>query len=192
MLKLSGCDYFFTQKLSWNNINKFPLTTFYWVGIDGTRILAHLTPADTWVWLNPTMSHDAHGCYATSYNATVTVAELNKWYASFHSWYCEGYLSDYCLWIVQQNITIWSIPTRACFALVTVTEVEDQLQECLNDWDVWTMSYVYMLWCVYLLYAAKWVYCRMDYLFASRVVRFNFSRGLLAMIAVCKNTTENW
>lgn len=47
VLKLSGCDYFFTQKLSWNNINKFPLSTFYWVGIDGTRILAHLTPADT-------------------------------------------------------------------------------------------------------------------------------------------------
>ncbi|CDS14068.1 hypothetical protein LRAMOSA06239 [Lichtheimia ramosa] len=65
VLKLSGCDYFFTQKLSWNNINKFPLSTFYWVGIDGTRILAHLTPADT-------------------YNASVTVAELNKCATKHH------------------------------------------------------------------------------------------------------------
>ncbi|ORY96481.1 glycosyl hydrolases family 38 N-terminal domain-domain-containing protein [Syncephalastrum racemosum] len=48
ILRLSGCDYFFTQKLSWNNINKFPLSTFWWQGIDGTNILAHLTPADTY------------------------------------------------------------------------------------------------------------------------------------------------
>ncbi|CAO3644807.1 unnamed protein product [Cunninghamella blakesleeana] len=48
VLKQSGCDYFFTQKLSWNNINKFPLTTFWWTGIDNTSILTHLTPADTY------------------------------------------------------------------------------------------------------------------------------------------------
>ncbi|OAD69350.1 glycoside hydrolase family 38 protein [Phycomyces blakesleeanus NRRL 1555(-)] len=47
VLKQSGCDYFFTQKLSWNNINTFPLTTFWWTGIDNSRILAHLTPAET-------------------------------------------------------------------------------------------------------------------------------------------------
>jgi alpha-mannosidase len=47
VLRQSGCDYFFTQKLSWNNINKFPLSTFWWTGIDDTRILAHLTPAET-------------------------------------------------------------------------------------------------------------------------------------------------
>ncbi|KAG1458244.1 hypothetical protein G6F46_000079 [Rhizopus delemar] len=59
VLKESGCDYFFTQKLSWNNINKFPRTTFWWTGIDDTRILAHLTPAET-------------------YTASVTPAELHK------------------------------------------------------------------------------------------------------------------
>lgn len=48
VLRLSGCDYFFTQKLSWNNINKFPLSTFWWTGIDDSRILAHLTPAETY------------------------------------------------------------------------------------------------------------------------------------------------
>lgn len=49
VLRESGCDYFFTQKLSWNNINKFPLSTFWWTGIDDTSILAHLTPAETYV-----------------------------------------------------------------------------------------------------------------------------------------------
>ncbi|RUS22997.1 hypothetical protein BC937DRAFT_94116 [Endogone sp. FLAS-F59071] len=48
ILKASGIDYFFTQKLSWNNINRFPLTTFYWRGIDGSKVLAHLSPANTY------------------------------------------------------------------------------------------------------------------------------------------------
>lgn len=61
VLRESGCDYFFTQKLSWNNINKFPLSTFWWTGIDDTKILAHLTPAET-------------------YTASVTASEVYKWY----------------------------------------------------------------------------------------------------------------
>ncbi|KAI8817665.1 glycosyl hydrolases family 38 N-terminal domain-containing protein [Fimicolochytrium jonesii] len=40
--------YFFTQKLSWNNINKFPHTTFNWTGLDGTSVLTHFSPADTY------------------------------------------------------------------------------------------------------------------------------------------------
>ncbi|KAI8642212.1 galactose mutarotase-like domain-containing protein [Parasitella parasitica] len=56
----SGCDFFFTQKLSWNNINKFPLSTFWWTGIDDSKVLAHLTPAET-------------------YTASVTASEVYKW-----------------------------------------------------------------------------------------------------------------
>ncbi|OLL24027.1 Alpha-mannosidase [Neolecta irregularis DAH-3] len=41
--RLAGAKYFFTQKLSWNNINKFPHTTFNWVGLDGTQ-----TPAESY------------------------------------------------------------------------------------------------------------------------------------------------
>jgi len=48
VLKQSGIEYFFTQKLSWNNINKFPHTTFWWTGIDDSQVLAHLPPADTY------------------------------------------------------------------------------------------------------------------------------------------------
>jgi alpha-mannosidase len=40
--------YFFTQKLSWNNINNFPHSTFNWVAIDGTQVLTHMTPVDTY------------------------------------------------------------------------------------------------------------------------------------------------
>ena len=41
-------DCFITQKLSWNLINKFPHSTFYWEGIDGSKILTHFPPADTY------------------------------------------------------------------------------------------------------------------------------------------------
>ncbi|KAG0237650.1 Glycoside hydrolase, 38 vacuolar alpha mannosidase [Actinomortierella wolfii] len=44
----AGCKYFFTQKLSWNNINKFPNTTFIWVGLDGTKVLTHMAPVETY------------------------------------------------------------------------------------------------------------------------------------------------
>ncbi|KAL7753249.1 Glycoside hydrolase, 38 vacuolar alpha mannosidase [Sorochytrium milnesiophthora] len=44
----AGMKYFFTQKLSWNNFNKFPHTSFHWVGLDGTKVLTHFCPADTY------------------------------------------------------------------------------------------------------------------------------------------------
>ena len=41
ILKKSGIDYFMTTKISWNECNKMPYDTFYWKGIDGTKILTH-------------------------------------------------------------------------------------------------------------------------------------------------------
>ncbi len=48
IVKLSGNDYFLTQKISWNQTNKFPHHTFWWEGIDGTRVFTHFPPADTY------------------------------------------------------------------------------------------------------------------------------------------------
>ena len=48
ILKKSGVDYFMTQKLSWNEHNRFPHHTFNWEGIDGTKVLAHMLPEDTY------------------------------------------------------------------------------------------------------------------------------------------------
>ena len=52
-----GMRRFVTQKLSWNRTNRFPHSTFWWEGIDGTRVLTHFPPVDT-------------------YNAEITPAEL--------------------------------------------------------------------------------------------------------------------
>ncbi len=57
ILRSAGVDRFFTQKLSWNEIDAFPHHTFWWEGIDGSRVLAHCPPTDT-------------------YNAAMTVSEL--------------------------------------------------------------------------------------------------------------------
>lgn len=48
ILKKAGVDYFLTTKLSWNNFNVFPHHTFFWQGIDGSRVLAHMPPEGTY------------------------------------------------------------------------------------------------------------------------------------------------
>ncbi|MEZ5357720.1 MAG: glycoside hydrolase family 38 C-terminal domain-containing protein [Candidatus Zixiibacteriota bacterium] len=48
ILEKSGVKYFLTQKLSWSQINEFPHHTFIWEGIDGTRVLTHFPPENTY------------------------------------------------------------------------------------------------------------------------------------------------
>jgi len=43
-----GCTRFVTQKLSWNKQNRFPHNTFWWEGLDGTQVLTHFPPVDTY------------------------------------------------------------------------------------------------------------------------------------------------
>ncbi|MFO7635874.1 MAG: glycoside hydrolase family 38 C-terminal domain-containing protein [Clostridia bacterium] len=48
ILKKSGVDYFMTIKLSWSEFNTFPHHTFWWQGMDGSRVLAHMPPEGTY------------------------------------------------------------------------------------------------------------------------------------------------
>ena len=48
ILKQCGIGFFLTQKLSWNRYNKFPHNSFVWQGIDGSRVVAHFPPEDTY------------------------------------------------------------------------------------------------------------------------------------------------
>jgi len=43
LMRLSGVDYFFTTKLTWNAINHFPFSSFVWAGTDGSKVVAHVT-----------------------------------------------------------------------------------------------------------------------------------------------------
>jgi alpha-mannosidase len=64
-----GMRRFVTQKLSWNKTNRFPHQTFWWEGIDGSRVLTHFPPVDT-------------------YNAEMTPGELSESMERFaeHAW----------------------------------------------------------------------------------------------------------
>ena len=59
IMRICGIDRFLTQKLSWNRFTKPEHQTFTWEGIDGSEVLAHFPPADT-------------------YNAEATIAELRR------------------------------------------------------------------------------------------------------------------
>lgn len=43
IVTLGGAQWFFTQKLSWNETNRFPHHTFWWEGLDGTRVFTHFS-----------------------------------------------------------------------------------------------------------------------------------------------------
>jgi len=61
--RLAGAAWFLTQKLSWNQTNAFPHHTFWWEGIDGTRIFTHFPPVDTYnsTLEQPQLHHAARG-----------------------------------------------------------------------------------------------------------------------------------
>ena len=48
VMKLADVDYFLTQKMSWNNVNKFPYHTFKWQGLDGSEVFSHMLPESTY------------------------------------------------------------------------------------------------------------------------------------------------
>ncbi|HEX2104438.1 MAG TPA: glycoside hydrolase family 38 C-terminal domain-containing protein [Solirubrobacteraceae bacterium] len=59
LMRQAGMSRFLTQKLSWNRFNRPEHHTFTWQGIDGSEVLTHFPPADT-------------------YNAEATVADLRR------------------------------------------------------------------------------------------------------------------
>jgi alpha-mannosidase len=48
LARLAGTRWFLTQKLSWNQVNRLPHHTFWWEGIDGSRVFTHFPPVDTY------------------------------------------------------------------------------------------------------------------------------------------------
>ncbi|XP_047453152.1 alpha-mannosidase 2C1 [Mugil cephalus] len=47
---MQGCGIanFLTQKLSWNLVNTFPHNTFFWEGLDGSKVLTHFPPGNSY------------------------------------------------------------------------------------------------------------------------------------------------
>ena len=69
LIRQAGLDYFFTIKIGWNQYNRMPYDTFWWQGLDGTRVLTHYSTTT-----------DSDNQYASTYNARATSEEaLNTW-----------------------------------------------------------------------------------------------------------------
>lgn len=45
LIKQAGLKYFFTIKLGWNQYNHIPYDSFWWQGLDGSRVLTHFSTA---------------------------------------------------------------------------------------------------------------------------------------------------
>ncbi|HZA41390.1 MAG TPA: alpha-mannosidase [Actinomycetota bacterium] len=68
LIKQAGLEYFMTIKLGWNQYNRLPADTFWWQGIDGTRVLTHFSTTG------------ARGAQSSTYNSAATVEEvLGTW-----------------------------------------------------------------------------------------------------------------
>lgn len=75
LIRLSGSDWFMTQKISWNQTNAMPHHTFLWAGIDGTRVFTHFPPIDTYnARLAPSELAHAQRTYRDHGAGTVSLA----------------------------------------------------------------------------------------------------------------------
>lgn len=69
LIKEAGLEYFFTIKLGWNQYNRLPYDTFWWQGLDGTRVLTHCSTSSG--------SGDVH---VSTYNADASPEQtLQTW-----------------------------------------------------------------------------------------------------------------
>jgi len=48
IIRKSRLKYFLTQKISWCQFSRFPYSSFWWQGIDGTKVLTHFPPVETY------------------------------------------------------------------------------------------------------------------------------------------------
>lgn len=78
IMRKCGLDYFMTTKISWNETNQIPYDTFYWEGIDGTKVLTHFICARD--YSSPTRSvrtnNEHYSAFTTNYNGYVTPAQI--------------------------------------------------------------------------------------------------------------------
>lgn len=69
LIKEAGLEYFFTIKIGWNQYNRFPYDSFWWQGLDGTRVLTHFST-----------TKKTESFFAATYNSDASPDEtLNTW-----------------------------------------------------------------------------------------------------------------
>jgi alpha-mannosidase len=69
LIKEAGLEYFFTIKIGWSQYNRFPYDSFWWQGLDGTRVLTHFSTTKR-----------TESVFAATYNSDATPDQtLSTW-----------------------------------------------------------------------------------------------------------------
>jgi len=69
LIKEAGLEYFFTIKIGWSQYNRLPYDSFWWQGLDGTKVLTHFST-----------TKDPGSPYAATYNADASPSQtLGTW-----------------------------------------------------------------------------------------------------------------
>jgi len=74
LIQQAGLEYFFTIKIGLNQYNRLPYDSFWWQGLDGTRVLTHFSTA-------PGPNPKIHG--VSTYNAMASPAEVIGTWTTF-------------------------------------------------------------------------------------------------------------
>lgn len=73
LIKQAGLDYFFTIKISWNQYNRIPFDSFWWQGLDGTKVLTHFSTTQ-----EKSSFYSQETRRPTTYNGAVTPLEVRS------------------------------------------------------------------------------------------------------------------
>ncbi|MCB8943467.1 MAG: alpha-mannosidase [Ardenticatenaceae bacterium] len=73
LIKEAGLEYFFTIKIGWSQYNRMPYDSFWWQGLDGTRVLTHYSPTP----------EESSSAYASTYNASATPKTILATWTNF-------------------------------------------------------------------------------------------------------------
>ena len=76
IMKKSGIQTFFTSKLDWNEENKIPNDTFYWQGIDGSKVLTYLLT---------TSDYAEDFSIGTTYNGRLNASQVKGTWSRFRN-----------------------------------------------------------------------------------------------------------
>ena len=129
ILKKSGVDFFMTQKISWSQYNKFPFHLFNWRGIDGTEVVTHFLPENT-------------------YNAEVSPLETGKAQNRF----TENYLTDEFVSLfgignggggpkeeyIERGLRMRNLEGSPKFRFGKAGDVFNRMKEHASDLPVWS------------------------------------------------------
>ncbi len=84
LIKQADLDYFFTIKIGWSHYNRLPYDSFWWQGLDGTRVLTHFSPTP-----------ETGSAYASTYNARARPQDVLGTWTNFRQKDLSGHVGDH-------------------------------------------------------------------------------------------------